>query len=1160
MNMRLNLKMSHAPKATGLSVSIVAETFGRTLTLTATGTAGATLSLTALTLDDVDVLLDATGTGPWVYDVASDSAAQTVAWEVTASNGVDPDATATGSLAIAADILAPDAFISDDWTLVNNPSAGGNELTLTLDSLPAANGSALTELQWRVDSGSGFGAAQTLAGGTATGARTITVLAETPATIEIRAVNAIGAGDWSAPKTATPTSTAAATPPAQVAQPTVAGGVGTLVVNFASDTDDGGSDILLYRAEIQIKGTSFFDEPAYAIKTLSMVAGLPYAEYDGASYYTNFTSTPGSSTVAETEGNANEYAVFFDVELPATLSAPITILDVYQRQHIRILTTGQVEVVADNSLNATVIDGIADCDIRGGRHRVGITFNGVGPTVDVTVDGVAQSFVSDPVVTVGDIVFDFDRKPWVLLAERLNSTTWTNIVPSTVKVYQIGLWHSNHAGAGTADINWVAVDAENLDVSTIETPTLYLGDDFSVTTLDAAYDGTLTFSLIGTAPDVTSGAAPTPPLSITFTDVPAGEWKARVQAENIEGAGEFSISSTLDEVTAAAPTEGDVTIAQNDWAEIDLFDLYPAAGDVRYTLQAGSVPAGMTFMAHAGLIHGVPSGAGTSALTIRRTVNEVSVTDFPLDVVVTAGAGGAATPLAKTGAIGFGRLATGGRGETVYRVTNLSANPATSGSLPWAIAQAKVAGGGYILVEAEGPLELTAPISLDAPNMTIDFRRAPGLGFWFTQAGVWVMADNIILRHPRSYPGSNFSGQTTQSRDCYEIMARTDGSLLEDVYVERPDAMFSIDEILSVYPWRPGSTAQDITIEGALIADAMHRNLHLDEGVGGFDPHSKGPLINSTASRVTFYGGLFASLDDRSPRSLGNQIEYISTVIANYNSDAITVGGGFNAFVNNFYMYGPAIGSSIESHKLAQGIGNINFTGIHDEGSFTGKWTLAGGFVTAGIESRWRYGNIGPDRTLFLNDTDNPGNFTASMSYAAAVSYSDAFLSLADRVGALNASGERHPFAQRVINYVTAAVPFQTAEGYHGIGNFQNAIPDEFRAIGGQIVGAADQVTVTLPVANAALPPVVDRPWTSVEVTILDAYTMEIYDGLPRSPLTLPRTSKQWATDGISQAGSLAGGAVVFNSVPNGFYVARVTYFSGAVPVRLYTGRPVEVT
>lgn len=86
---------------------------GRTLTISRTGLTGNPVpgvSLTTLTLDGANVLGDAMETvagQEWTYAVPSSVSAQTVAWEITASNGIGSDATASGSEVVAADLFAP---------------------------------------------------------------------------------------------------------------------------------------------------------------------------------------------------------------------------------------------------------------------------------------------------------------------------------------------------------------------------------------------------------------------------------------------------------------------------------------------------------------------------------------------------------------------------------------------------------------------------------------------------------------------------------------------------------------------------------------------------------------------------------------------------------------------------------------------------------------------------------------------------------------------------------------------------------------------------------------------------------------------------------------------------------------------------------------------
>ena len=53
------------------------------------GTPAPTTALTALTLDGVDVLGDATGSDPWTYEVPDSATGKTVAWTLQASNYID---------------------------------------------------------------------------------------------------------------------------------------------------------------------------------------------------------------------------------------------------------------------------------------------------------------------------------------------------------------------------------------------------------------------------------------------------------------------------------------------------------------------------------------------------------------------------------------------------------------------------------------------------------------------------------------------------------------------------------------------------------------------------------------------------------------------------------------------------------------------------------------------------------------------------------------------------------------------------------------------------------------------------------------------------------------------------------------------------------------
>lgn len=92
---------------------------------------------------------------------------------------------------------APAALTAGQWTA----TAGTTSVVINITALPSDGGSAITALQYRI----GTGAAVALTG-TGTGSRTISGLtADVAIDLQVRAVNAVGAGDWSDIKTRTPT-------------------------------------------------------------------------------------------------------------------------------------------------------------------------------------------------------------------------------------------------------------------------------------------------------------------------------------------------------------------------------------------------------------------------------------------------------------------------------------------------------------------------------------------------------------------------------------------------------------------------------------------------------------------------------------------------------------------------------------------------------------------------------------------------------------------------------------------------------------------------------------------------------------------------------------------------------------------------------------------
>lgn len=136
--------------------------------------------------------------------------------------------------------FVPSAFTAGDWTA----TAAAGQINLNITALPSDGGTAITALQYRIDGGTAVGLS-----GTGTGARTISGLAAgVEYDVQIRAVNALGAGAWSDTKSrTTPVVPSAFTS----GNWTATAGDGEVVLNITALPSDGGSAItaLQYRID-----------------------------------------------------------------------------------------------------------------------------------------------------------------------------------------------------------------------------------------------------------------------------------------------------------------------------------------------------------------------------------------------------------------------------------------------------------------------------------------------------------------------------------------------------------------------------------------------------------------------------------------------------------------------------------------------------------------------------------------------------------------------------------------------------------------------------------------------------------------------------------------------------------------------------------------------
>lgn len=235
--------------------------------------------------------------------------------------------------------------------------------------------------------------------------------------------------------------------------------------------------------------------------------------------------------------------------------------------------------------------------------------------------------------------------------------------------------------------------------------------------------------------------------------------------------------------------------------------------------------------------------------------------------------------LAFPGAEGFGRYATGGRGGTVYHVTNL--NDSGTGSFRDA-----VSGSNRIIVfDVSGNIQLKSALVVKGNN-TILGQTAPGEG-----VNVWgdrisfSGANNLIVRHMRFRMGS----KGTSGADACGIA--NGGNMIFD----HLSVLWGRDENFSVNWDNKGDKPHDITIQNSIIGQ-------------GLQPHSCGGLIQTTGG-VTIYRNLYIDNKTRNVKAKGLN-QYVNNVIYNWGDGGAYIqsdseGDSWAQLEGNYFIKGP---------------------------------------------------------------------------------------------------------------------------------------------------------------------------------------------------------------------------------------------------------------
>lgn len=241
-----------------------------------------------------------------------------------------------------------------------------------------------------------------------------------------------------------------------------------------------------------------------------------------------------------------------------------------------------------------------------------------------------------------------------------------------------------------------------------------------------------------------------------------------------------------------------------------------------------------------------------------------------------------AQQLAFPDAQGWGRYATGGRGGTVYHVTNL--NDSGTGSLRDAVSQPN----RIIVFDVSGVININSRIVF-SKNLYVAGQTAPGEGITVYGDGVsFSAADNIIVRYIRFRMGKG----GTSGKDCAGV---ANG---KNMIFDHCSFSWGLDEVFSINADGKGTPPQLITISNSIMGQ-------------GLLTHSAGGLMQ--ADSITLYRNFYCDNSTRNNKVKGTN-QYVNNIVYNWKNGCYLMGGdsegsSYVHITNNLFINGPMTGS-----------------------------------------------------------------------------------------------------------------------------------------------------------------------------------------------------------------------------------------------------------
>ena len=250
------------------------------------------------------------------------------------------------------------------------------------------------------------------------------------------------------------------------------------------------------------------------------------------------------------------------------------------------------------------------------------------------------------------------------------------------------------------------------------------------------------------------------------------------------------------------------------------------------------------------------------------------------------------------GAQGAGAMSMGGRGGTVYHVTNLL-NSGT-GSFR---ACAQASGPRTCVFDVAGNIDITGGLAVTNPYLTIAGQTAPGGGITLMgKNSIYdvfsVRTHNVIVRNIRFRKGYN-SLTTGVNGDSINLINPTEGNIVDSVIFDSCSMSWGQARESSIWGFSDiPAQPKNVTYSNSMLYETL-------------DPHSKIALVGSNnngsgdITGIDYHRNLFGTFMERAPLFKGKELRFVNNIIWNWSRWGTQIGGGAQAdIISNLWKYG----------------------------------------------------------------------------------------------------------------------------------------------------------------------------------------------------------------------------------------------------------------